>query len=321
MNELLSSCLAEIDRRRERAEAEAEKTRLRLMETYPAFASLEKEMNATGVEILAVFRRGENVTEALEKLRRENLDVQQKRLEYLRSVGEDPACLEPHYTCSLCRDTGFVGGERCKCLQALMASKACDLLNDSSPLSLSSFETFDLSYFEGEDRETMENIFYFVRNYAETFSEKSDNLLFYGGTGLGKTHLSLAVAGVVLKKGYDVVYGQAQTLLTRVTDERFSRDSVGSPTEESLLSCDLLILDDLGAELNTQMSQAVLYNILNTRLLRKKPMIVSTNIPLNRLDGTYHERITSRLSFEFEPVPFVGSDVRQKRKHRKGYDE
>jgi len=316
VNDLFSSCLDEIRVRRQRAEDEAERRLADLVASYPEFAALEREMNGTAAKVVAVFRDGTDVSSRLESLKEKNMAVQEKRREFLRSLGKSPDYLLPHYVCPICSDTGFVGSKRCVCLQNLISAAACRQLNASSPLSLSSFDGFSLSYYEGETREHMARVLRFVREYAETFTLESGNLLFYGGTGLGKTHLSLAVANEVIRRGYDVVYGQAQTLFSRIADERFSRESVGSPTEESLLSCDLLVLDDLGAEFVTQMSQSVLYNILNTRLLAGRPILVSTNIPLDGLDGVYHERITSRLSFEFEAVPFVGKDVRQLRKHR-----
>ena len=314
-NDLLSLCLAEISSRRRRAEEAAERNLAALLEAYPAFAELENEMNATGSKVIAILRRGENVEKELAALREQNLAVQQKRRDFIEAVGKDPdRFLLPQYTCTRCNDTGFVGTERCECLQSLLTAASCKRLNESSPLSLSSFDTFDLSYFDEDSRSHMENVLRRIRNYADTFSLNSGNLLFYGNTGLGKTHLSLAVANEVIRKGYDVVYGQAQTLFNRIADERFSRDSFGSATEDSLLACDLLIIDDLGAEFVTQMSQSVLYNILNTRLLSHKPMIVNTNIPLGDLVHVYHDRISSRLSFEFELIPFVGKDIRQKRK-------
>ncbi len=313
--DLLASCMEEIDRRRRKAEWQAEENVRQLSATYPEFAALEREMNATCSKILAIFRDGRDIQTKLSMLEKENLAVQKRRQDFAVAIGKTPAFLTPQYTCALCSDTGFIGSEPCECLQTLMSAEACKNLSESSPLSLCSFATFELGYYDGEDQAHMGNVLRFVRQYADTFSLQSKNLLFYGGTGLGKTHLSLAVASAVIDKGFDVVYGQAQTLLNRVTDARFSHDT-SDLTESSMLTCDLLILDDLGAEFVNQMTQSVLYNILNTRLLSGKPMIVSTNIPLGGLDGIYHERISSRLSFEFEPVPFVGKDIRQKRKHR-----
>lgn len=311
--ELLASCLEEIAARRHRAEGQAEENVRQLTETYPEFAALESEMRSTGGNILSIFREGGDVQSRLAVLQKENLAVQKRRQDFVVAIGKTPAFLTPQYTCPICNDTGFVGSQKCECLQKLISAASCKKLSRSSPLSLCSFGTFELCYYEGEDETHMGNVLRFIRHYADTFSLKSKNLLFYGGTGLGKTHLSLAVASVVVEKGYDVVYGPAQTLLNRVTDSRFSHDS-SDTTEESMLNCDLLILDDLGAEFVNQMSQSVLYNILNTRLLTGRPMIVSTNIPLGGLDGVYHERISSRLCFEFEPIPFVGQDIRQKRK-------
>lgn len=311
--DILSSCIAEIDSRRQHAENVAQTHLDELIRTYPEFASLDRELRSTAGKLVAVLRGSQDINAGLDRIQNENLAVQKRRKDFLASIGLDSSYIEPQYRCKQCSDTGFSGNERCECLKSLLNAAACKRLNDESPLSLCSFDTFDLRYYDGDDAQHMRGVLEFVREYADTFGEGSGNLLFYGNTGLGKTHLSLAVADAVIKKGYNAVYGQAQKIFNDVAEERFSRDASGD-TETSLTECDLLIIDDLGAEFVNQLTQSVLYSVINTRLLTGKSTIISTNIPLDQLDGTYHSRICSRLCFEFEPVPFVGKDIRQKRK-------
>ncbi len=312
--DVLSLCLAEINSRRRAAENESERRLAELIGTYPEFASIDAELKSTLGKLMSVLRDGTDIAAGIERIKKENLDAQKRKRDFLSGLGLEPSFLEPHYVCALCNDTGFHGGERCECLKKLMISAMCKRLNEASPMSLCSFDSFDLSYFEGDAAVHMRNVLDFVKKYADNFGNGSGSLLFYGNTGLGKTHLSLAVADTLIKKGFNVIYGQAQSLFSSVTDERFSR---GGPSgvESSLVACDLLIIDDLGAEFVNQMSQSVLYSLINTRLLSGKSTIISTNIPLEQIDTIYHSRISSRLCFEFEPVPFVGKDVRQKRKH------
>ena len=312
-SEILNRCLAQIASRRNRAENEAELRHKELCDSYPEFASLDRDLKSTVDKLLTVLRSNGDINEGLERIKRENLAIQKRRKDFLKSIDLTEDYLEADYVCKVCNDTGFKDNERCVCLQKLLTAAACQKLNDSSPLSLCRFDTFDLDFYEGDDKAHMENVLKFIKDYADGFNETSPSLLFYGNTGIGKTHLSLAIADTVIKKGYDVIYGQAQTLLNAVADERFSRDSYGN-AESSFNECDLLIMDDLGAEFVNQVSQSVLYSIVNTRLLMGKPTIISTNIPLNQLDTVYHKRISSRLCFEFEPIPFVGKDIRQKRK-------
>lgn len=312
--EIVNRCVAEINVRRNRAEALAEERRDSLVRAYPEFAKLEKEMRSTLNKLMTLMSGSGDIASGLEKIKNENLAVQKRRRDFLRTVGLSDDYLEPHYECSLCNDTGYVGSQKCECLKKLINAESCNSLNRQSPLSLCNFESFDIGYYEGEEAVHMKNVFSFIKEYADNFTSESGNLLFYGNTGLGKTHLSLAVADTVIKKGYNAVYGQAQSLFNAVAEERFSHN--GSDIEQSLLECDLLIIDDLGAEYVNNMTQSVLYNIVNTRLLTKKAMIISTNIPLKQLDEFYHSRISSRLCFEFDPVPFVGKDVRQKKKRK-----
>ena len=85
-------------------------------------------------------------------------------------------------------------------------------------------------------------------------------IIFTGATGLGKTHLSLAIAQAVINKGYNVVYGAAQRLFSNIEREHFgrSKDPDGT-TEDMLAECDLLILDDLGAEFTNNFTIAKVF--------------------------------------------------------------
>jgi DNA replication protein DnaC len=185
------------------------------------------------------------------------------------------------------------------------------------PLERSTFDTFNLGFYSKRaDPKTgvvpytrMEEVLNYCKQYAADFDMHSPSLFLYGETGLGKTHLSLAIAGVVTQKGYGVIYGSAQNLLDRLEREHFKDVSEGA--SEAILGCDLLILDDLGAEFSTQFSVATVYNIINTRLLSGKPVIISTNLTVKELEKRYTRRITSRIFGTYTTLAFCGSGVRQ----------
>ena len=151
----------------------------------------------------------------------------------------------------------------------------------------------------------------YCKNYADNFSLKSPSLILYGATGLGKTHLSLAIAGEVIGKGFGVIYGSAQNLLNRLENEKFGRSGQDGDTLSLLLECDLLILDDLGAEFSTAFTLSAIYNIINSRMLASLPTIISTNLEPGELDKKYDQRIASRILGSFTPVYFCGRDIRQ----------
>ena len=110
-----------------------------------------------------------------------------------------------------------------------------------------------------------------------------------------------------------MLYDSTQSILNRLEREHFGKGS-GDDYEKLLMESDLLILDDLGTEFSTQFTLAALYNILNTRLLRSRPTIISTNLDLKGIENHYTKRIASRIVGEYELLQFVGSDIRQYRK-------
>lgn len=188
-----------------------------------------------------------------------------------------------------------------------------------APLDKCTFENFDLSYYSETPLENSivprakaQKVLEVTRKYAQNFSTNSKNLLFLGKTGLGKTHLSLAIANVVINKGYSVCYGTSQNICDDLQSEQFGRSENIAYTKRQVLDCDLLVLDDLGTELDNQYSIATIYNIINTRLLSAKPTIISTNCEFEELLNKYDQRITSRITGEYVKLYLFGDDIRNK---------
>lgn len=179
------------------------------------------------------------------------------------------------------------------------------------------FEDLSLDYYSDQvdtrtgmsPRNRMRDLIAYCRAYAEGFDGSDVSLLLRGPTGVGKTHLSLAIAGEVLARGYSVVYGPVQKLLHRVENEHFGRSSGSS--EDVMTGCDLLILDDVGTEFSSSFYTSALYNIINERMLLGKPTIISTNLNQKELTDRYGEQIASRVTGTFQPLVCVGSDIRQ----------
>jgi DNA replication protein DnaC len=178
-----------------------------------------------------------------------------------------------------------------------------------------SFENFDLSYYQNDPAAArrMEQILARMRNYAETFEAgKSGNLVLFGGTGLGKTHLSSAVARGVIERGYNVFYVSAVSMLSDFERERFGNSAGGETGENTdrYFSCDLLIIDDLGTEVHNQFTTSVLYNLINTRLNKRQSTVINTNLTQDEFRKHYWDRITSRVLGEYTVLPFLGTDIR-----------
>lgn len=308
--------------RRLSAEKRAERERGRIFEELPEAAELDRKISDTGIQAARAVLRGGDVAEEMRKLRDSNLSAQNQLKNLLRANGYSENALEPQYSCSKCSDKGFYedGGRTvvCECQKRLLVQTACEELNRSAPLALSTFDSFDLSYYDKTFDSAlktspfaiMEKIFKFCRAYAQGFTPGSASILMRGKTGLGKTHLSLAIANEVIRRGYGVVYVSAPNLLSKLEKQHFSRSSDEESLVDLLIDCDLLIIDDLGTEFQTQFSAAQFYNIFNSRVLQHKPLIINTNLTLRELEKSYSERFVSRIIGNAEKLDFIGSDVR-----------
>ncbi|MCD7723432.1 MAG: ATP-binding protein [Clostridiales bacterium] len=309
-----------LEKRRERAEAQANAKFMQISEKIPQLESIQKELAAIGLSISKLFfYDGDNGAE-FERLKRKSLELQNKKKELLVKNGFDENSLTVKYTCPICCDTGYVNNRICKCHRQLLLEAQRGELEKAAPLGKCTFETFDLNYYPagaGENavspRLRAEKIYEYCRQYAATLGAHAKNLLLFGGTGLGKTHLSLAIANVAVNRGLSVIFGTCQNILSDLENEKFGR-AVKRYDEEGVLYCDLLIIDDLGTEFQSSYTTACLYNIINTRLLTSKPTVINTNCEFAQLEGLYGERVTSRLAGEYDFQTLEGSDIRYLRK-------
>ena len=310
---------AEILKERKSAAIEAANIKKNTLRAkIPEYKAVTDEMRSIGLSIArAAF--GDNPKADIAELREKSLACQALAREILRKNGYDEDCTEVKYYCGKCKDTGFVNGSVCSCHKALLCETAKKELGKCAPVKDCTFSNFDLSFYDSitdEDGEYigeyMSDIYRFCKCYAEDFGEASPSLFMYGKTGLGKTHLSIAIAGTVIEKGYGVIYASAQNLIAGLENARFGRTN-NFYSESALLNCDLLIIDDLGAELNNQFSISEIYNIVNTRLSSGKPTIISTNLDIRGIEARYTERISSRIMGEYQMIKFYGTDIRVKK--------
>ena len=304
-----------LERRRREAETTATALREQWCTRIPRLREIEREMAAAIPELThAILAREEA---AIDGIRRKNLRLQQEMGDILRASGCDFDNFEPRYTCVACKDTGFVNGAVCDCYHRLLQEEACRALSGLSAMRLTDFGSMRLDYYEDvvdpklgvSPRQHMQDIIAYCRDYTTHFTPAADSLLLQGATGIGKTHLCLAIARGVTEAGYGVVYGSVQPLIRRLEAEHFGRAQGDS--EEQLVSCDLLVLDDLGMEFDTPFSRACLYNVLNARLLEGRPTVISTNLSFTALQERYGDQIASRISGGFVPLLCTGKDIRQ----------
>ncbi len=324
--EVKNNAINKIRERKLSTEREADLRRDKIFSELKDAKEYERKIASCGIKAGRAVLSGGDVKHELEKLKDESLKLQAEYETLLNSKGYSIKDTEPKYFCEKCNDTGYIELKNktvmCSCLKKAMVEFACEELNRRSPLSLCTFDDFNLDYYSKDldsdyprsSYEQMKRIFDFCKKYAETFSKHSKSIFMNGMTGLGKTHLSLAIANEVIKKGYGVIYVSAPILLSKLEKEYFSKNKENSTTEDALSECDLLIVDDLGTEFTTQFSSKAIYNIFNSRLLLGKPVIVNTNLTLDKLEKIYTERFVSRIIGEAERLDFFGRDIRLMKK-------
>lgn len=264
----------------------------------------------------AAFLQGGDGRELLEKARLENLELQQERA-ILAMENFEEGYLDDSPICDKCGGSGYIGSNMCECLTELCRQeqkKEVSVLSGSRE----AFNQFRLDYYPdridpkygASPRTIMERNLKICRTYALTFAPSAGNLLFVGGTGLGKTFLSACIARTVADRGYSVVYESAGHLFGKLEQAKFSPSEEARREAARFSECDLLILDDLGTEMPGQFVTAAFYTLLNDRILAGKPMVISTNLNIDEAARRYSPQIASRLQGSFQGLTFVGEDIR-----------
>lgn len=303
------------DEKREKAENAANARRRRLYRENPELERIDIALSRTAMQVMDEVRKGkENLEARIDAIREQNEQYQSARAAILLGMGYSENEDDPRYECELCEDKGYTDEGMCPCFRRALALEGLKSSGLGTLLSTQSFDTFSLDYYQGQDKVEAERNLRACKKYAEEFSlDKSPNLTFIGGTGLGKTHMSTSIARVVIEKGYDVVYETAQNIMSDFEDDKFSYNRQDEKKADRYMDADLLIIDDLGTEAQTQYTVAFLYNILNTRLNSGKKTIISTNLEQAELHKRYGDRITSRLFGEYIPLIFRGKDIRMQK--------
>ncbi len=314
--QILARARARLEEARRERERENEQNRNLAYERYPRLKEIEKQLRLTMTKlIVTTLRRGEDPSEAIARIRGENLALQREREWILESEEID----YDTPICTTCEGRGYVGSNMCSCLRELCRQEQKKELTSLLGSGRESFETFRLEYYSNEvdptlgvsPRRLMQANLVFCRKYAQNFTPDCGSLLFVGPTGLGKTFLSACIARAVADRGYSVVYETAIRLFGDFEAEKFNQG-----TEEArglsrkYLTCDLLIIDDLGSEMTTAFTISALYHVINTRMMENKATIISTNMSDINLEQRYSPQIASRIQGTFHALKFAGQDIR-----------
>lgn len=318
--------LREYDALRTRKAAELRERKESLYARLPRLAEIEEALSLLGASTAkAALGNPEKIEEVLAGLKERQGRLTAERLEILAAAGLSPRLLELEYECGECRDTGYIGNRQCVCMKRRVMDRLYDQSNVRDIIRQENFDTFDLRLFsstpvpeEGiSPKENAQRNLKTAMAFAEDFT--GGNLLLYGGAGRGKTFLCNCIAREVLERGRTVLYLTAGQMFKRMEEIRFGR-AEGEETaewDEELLEADLLIIDDLGTEFATVFTASELFRIINDRKLRRKPVVISTNLDFPALMEQYSDRVMSRLIGEYTTLKFFGEDMRMKKKYKR----
>ena len=305
------------DKIREDENHKLQKRKEEIQKKAPEIIELDNTIQKLSLALPLAIIKGAS-EEDLNNIKADIEELRKQKYEQLTSYGYPTDYLMLHYQCPKCKDTGYIKTKRCSCFKRKLVDLYYETSKLKNNLSTCNFNNFNIKLFSTEhdhnyknsQRKNMENIYEFIRgNYLTTFSTNDSNLLFYGESGNGKTFLSWCIAKELLDRGFLVIYKTSADLIRDLRDISFNNNSV---LEDLLINCDLLIIDDLGAEQVTDFSTNELFNLINKKLLNNKKMIISTNLNLPDIEKSYTTRIYSRLVGNFKLFKFYGDDVRIK---------
>ncbi|MBQ2968653.1 MAG: ATP-binding protein [Clostridia bacterium] len=280
----------------------------------PRLQEIEKELTALGLMLIKKAFTAENTEELMENSRKnaEILQAEQQKLLFENGFASD--YLEPRYRCSVCQDKGHTDLGYCDCFKDALLKEAFKQSNLPLMMDTQSFDTFRLDVYPEDARENMEDVLKICKNFADSFNENNGESLFlYGGTGLGKTFLSSCIAKAVLEQGHDVFYQPAYKIFRMFESYKFNHEdkALSKSHIDRIMDAELLIIDDLGAEMVTAYTAEVLFDLINTRTNKRQPTIISTNLDFNDLETVYSQRITSRILGNYIILECTGDDIRE----------
>ena len=320
-NDQYNRVLREYDERRLRNKYELDKRRQEAYQAIPKLKELEDELISLSAQSgrLALFGN----TEALDELKSNSSKLKEQQKQLILDNGYPEDYLLIQYNCNKCKDTGFIGNEKCNCFKQAIADMIYEGSNIKSVLDRENFSAFSFKYYSDDyidesiglsPLSNMQKIVASCKSFIRHFDKKNENLLFLGNTGVGKTFLANCIARELLDRGYTVIYLTAFRLFDILEKYKFGREAENSLAAadqfEYILDCDMLIIDDLGTELSNSFTTSQLYLIINERLLRQKSTLISTNLSLDNLNTNYSERIYSRIISNYYIRRVVGEDIR-----------
>jgi DNA replication protein DnaC len=325
-SEFIKEILLEYEKIQDFEEKELEQRKAKVYSSVPKIRKIDEKINEVGILLSKmILTSPEDFENSLKNLKEQLEKLKQEKAFLLTENNIPLDFLKLNYQCKKCKDTGFLpDGQKCDCFKQRLIDKAYEMSSIGKVLEKENFQHFDIDFFSDtpfEDEEltpkqNMLNILNICEGFVINFDNNpNENLLFYGATGLGKTFLCNCIAKALLDKEKIVVYQTAFKIFEIIESYKFSKNLTPdiNMAYQLLFDCDLLILDDLGTELTNTFTNTELFNILNTRLIQNKKMVISTNLSPVDIANTYSDRVLSRLFGSFTKLKFYGNDIRWKK--------
>lgn len=300
---------------------EQDQRREEVYQKVPQIRQIEDEISSQAVRCARKLLDGD--TNAKEELKQHIEDLREQKEVLLSAFGFPADYMEMHYACPECQDTGYVDGRKRRCFKKEEIRLLYSQSNIEEVLLRENFDSFSYEYYD--DRvvipeiqmtvaDYMRQVHTWCKEYVENFEKKGGNLIFTGSTGVGKTFLTNCIAKALIDQYQSVIYLSSNDLFDVFSKNKFHYDTEEEMKDmyQYILDCDLLIIDDLGTELNNTFVSSQLFYCINERLLRKKSTIISTNLSMTMLRDTYSDRISSRIISQYSIIPLYGDDIRTK---------
>ncbi len=320
-NAQYDSIMHEYEERRALHRQELEERLQSVYENVPGYKELDEETASASVDFGRRLLSGERLDRSL--LKTQLAEIARQKAILLSEAGYSSDYLDMGYTCQDCKDTGYIGNEKCHCFKQKIIEALYDKSNLKALTKEANFKKMSEKYYSGEDltkfQGARKNAEYFVNNFGTDYQ----NLFIYGTVGTGKSFMSICIANELLKKGHSVIYFSSIGLFELLSENAFDYKNKQElrAIYDDLFDCELLIIDDLGTERTNQFVASELFNCINERDNRKKPTIITTNYSLEQLQNTYSDRIFSRVTSNYKLLKLSGPDIRKIKKISKKESE